>query len=186
MFCPLAAELNPLFVLISRQRVCICLLALNGHGFAVTLQTKLTSTFFPLWREKIFVHTWTHARLQLCWLAFRVVCVCHGKLGWKLNWLLGDIFAIYGTFFFLLSSHCCRQYLLCPWHLNAVRRKFLHNSVDPNMLYCYIRSFLKTHFFPSSFGFYQNLIFSSDTTWDILCHGTENKRKTKVSRQAKI
>lgn len=66
----------------------------------------------------------THTRTHTCIGS----SACHGKMGWRQSRLLGNIVAIYGTFFSLrvlfsfsqTHTHKYTQYWLCRWHFNVI------------------------------------------------------------------
>lgn len=143
------------------------------------------------WREQILVRACTHTdtHTQSDAVLHSEFIVCHGKLGWRLSRLLGNVFAIYGVFFFF--SLCCslhQQCLLCPWHLNAIRYKFLPTSAVHSSADIFAWSCLpcETLFLPLQFA----CTYIKRLNIFLLTHcetynGTENKRKIRVSRQKK-
>lgn len=120
--------------------------------------------------------------------AFRVECVSW-KIGLKAEpvarWRLCHIWYFFFSLLVLFSlSHW--QYLLCPWHLNVIRCKYLISPTMHILLYNfsdYSPPIWDTLSPPPHSALYKSLIFSSGTPWDIRHSGTENKRKIRVSWQ---
>lgn len=67
--------------------------------------------------------TWTRSPplSQLCCLSFRAACLCHGKLGWRLSWSLGNAFALYGVF---CLSPPCRVFSIYSLTVSALSLTF--------------------------------------------------------------
>lgn len=103
--------------------------------------------------------------------------VCHGKLGWRQSRLLGDVFTIYGAFFFPLSCslfHTQTALLLCFCHSNA-RCKFLriYAQSTVKILFKKFRFWITsvlydTFFLHPQLALHQNFIFCPETTWTIM------------------
>lgn len=133
------------------------------------------------------MHAHRHTHTERCRLAFRVHCVSW-KIGLKAEPVARQRLCHIWCFFFSLCCSLHQQCLLCPWHLNAIRYKFLPTSAVHSSADIFAWSCLpcETLFLPLQFA----CTYIKRLNIFLLTHcetysGTENKRKIRVSRQKK-
>lgn len=133
------------------------------------------------------MHTRTHTHAFSDAVLHSKLSVCHGKLGWRLSRLLGDIFALYGTFFFsprlVLSLSLTDSTYSVPhiWMLLDVNSYESLLGPTIHTFFHVITRLLRFHmihsFFPPTFGFSLKLnIFP----WDTVRHPVEQKTRGKL------